>query len=168
MNNSLSTTIGTVLSGLLMIAILLLVGYVYGSRSAQVELAQLKGQIIQQTEQAEAELLSLTKERDKKQAERNAQALLQEGKDNAAKDEIIRLTGELANRPIGVRIVTKSGQSNCGTSSNGAATSKDSPGNATETTGLLPESNSKRLRSALTEVETLSAAYNSCRASVIR
>lgn len=144
--------------------ILLMIGYVYGSRSAQLELAGLKGKISQQTEQAEATLLAITKEVEEKEAKRNAQAVLQEEQDNAAKTEIIRLTGELANRPVRVRIITES-RACSGSSSGAAATNgQDSDRYAAEASGLLPESNSKRLRAALADVETLSAAYNSCRA----
>ena len=141
-----------------------MIGYVYGSRSAQLELAGLKGKSSQQTEQAEATLLAITKEVEEKEAKRNAQAVLQEEQDNAAKNEIIRLTHELANRPVRVRIITESGA--CSSSSSGAAATngQDSDRYATESSVLLPESNSKRLRAALADVETLSAAYNSCRA----
>ena len=138
-------------------------GYFYGSRKASIELANLEGQVRQQSVHAETLLVDLTKERDKKQAALDQRARQQEETDNAAKIEIARLTDELANRPIRVRVVPESGACSGSATSDQASSATDSAGNAISTSGLLPESNSRRLRAAIAEVETLSAAYSSCR-----
>lgn len=142
-------------------------GYALGSKAPALKLEELRGQISRQSAQAKVTLEQLTKERDEKQAALDKQAQLQEGKDNAAKDEIARLADELANRPIRVRVVTASGACSGGATSDHASNATDSAGNAISTSGLLPETNSRRLRAAITEVETLSAAYRSCRISLL-
>lgn len=142
-------------------------GYALGSKAPALKLEELRGQISQQSAQAKETLEQLTKERDKKQAALDKQAELQEGKDDAAKDEIARLTDELTNRTVRVRIVTASGA--CSGSATGDTTTGTEAGEGNDVTasGLLPESNSRRLRSAIKEVETLSAAYSSCRGRLL-
>ena len=105
----------------------------------------------------------LTKERDQKQAELDELAKRQEETDNAAKLEIARLADELERRPIRVRVIAASGA--CGGSAPGdtSTDAKAGAGNDASASGLLPESNSRRLRAAIAEVEALSAAYSSCR-----
>lgn len=138
-------------------------GYALGSKASALKLEELRGQISRQSSQAKVTLDQLTKDRDEKQAALDKQAQLQEGKDDAAKDEIARLNGELANRPVRVRVVAASGP--CSGSATGDATTGTETGTGDDatTSGLLPESNSRRLRAAIAEVETLSAAYSSCR-----
>ena len=142
-------------------------GYALGSKAPALKLEELRGQISQQSSQAKVTLDQLTKDRDEKQAALDRQAELQEGKDDAAKDEITRLADELANRPVRVRVVTASGA--CSSSAAGYTTTgtETGEGNTSSTSGLLPESNSRRLRAAITEVETLSAAYSSCRGRLL-
>lgn len=142
-------------------------GYALGSKAPALKLEELRGQVSRQSSQAKVTLDQLTKERDEKQAALDKQTQLQEGKDNAAKDEIARLADELASRPIRVRVVTASGA--CSGSAAGDATTgtESGAGESATTGGLLPESNSKRLRTAIAEVETLSAAYRSCRISLL-
>lgn len=143
-------------------------GYALGSKAPALKLEELRGQISQQSSQAKVTLDQLTKDRDEKQAALDRQAELQEGKDDAAKDEIARLADELANRPVRVRVVTASGA--CGGSAPGdtSTDAKAGAGNDASASGLLPESNSRRLRAAIAEVETLSAAYRSCRSYLVR
>lgn len=138
-------------------------GYLQGGRAATEKLENLKGKVEQQTVQAEKILADLTEDRDKKQAALDAQAEQQEETDNAAKLEIARLASELERRPIRVRIVTESGACSGSAASNHATNTTDSAGNQASTSGLLPESNSRRLRAAIAEVETVSSAYSSCR-----
>lgn len=142
-------------------------GYALGSKAPALKLEELRGQISQQSAQAKETLDQLTKERDVKQAALDKQAQLQEGKDNAAKDEIARLADELANRPIRVRVVTASGACSGSAASDQATSATDSAGNSATTSRLLPQSNSRRLRGAIAEVELLSAAYRSCRSRVL-
>lgn len=142
-------------------------GYALGSKAPALKLEELKGQISQQSAQAKETLDQMTKERDQKQAELDELAKQQEETDNAAKLEIARLADELASRPIRVRVVTASGA--CSSSAAGyTTTGRTGEGNTSSTSGLLPESNSRRLRAAIAEVETLSAAYRSCRSYLVR
>lgn len=131
-------------------------------------LMALEGSVKQANETAAAELERLTAERDERQARLDKQAEDQEKKDADAKAEIERLAGELRDRPIRVRYVTAtSGAGSGGAASQAAVSPGDSAGDATAATGVLPESNTQRLGVALTEVETLSAAYNSCRSVLV-
>lgn len=142
-------------------------GYALGSKAPALKLEELRGQVSRQSSQAKVTLDQLTKERDEKQAALDKQAQLQEGKDNAAKLEIARLADELANRPIRVRVVTASGACSGSATGDAANGTETGSGNDASTSGLLPETNSRRLRAAITEVETLSAAYRSCRISLL-
>lgn len=127
-------------------------------------LMALEGSVKQANETAAAELERLTAERDERQARLDKQAEDQEKKDADAKAEIERLAGELRDRPIRVRYVTApSGAGSGGAASQAAGNPGTGPGDATASTGVLPDANSRRLGIALKEVETLSAAYNSCR-----
>lgn len=131
-------------------------------------LTTLEGGVKSANEAAAEELARLTAERDKKQAMLDKQADDQEKKDAEARIEIERLADELRNRPIRVRYVAATGgQGSCGPAGVAASGSGDSAGDAAATTGVLPESNTRRLGVALTEIETLSAAYNSCRSTLL-
>ncbi len=142
-------------------------GYALGSKAPALKLEELRGQVSRQSSQAKITLDQLTKERDEKQALFDAKAKQQEETDNAAKLEIARLADELANRPVRVRVVTASGA--CSSSAAGYTTTgtETGEGNTNSTSGLLPESNSRRLRAAIEEIETLSAAYSSCRGRLL-
>lgn len=142
-------------------------GYALGSKAPALKLEELRGQVSRQSSQAKVTLDQLTKERDEKQAALDKQAQLQEGKDNAAKLEIARLADELASLPIRVRIVTASGA--CSGRAAGEVTTgtETGSGDNAATSGLLPESNSRRLRVAIKKIETLNAAYASCRRVLI-
>ncbi len=150
------------------LALLAGMGFVAGRASMLREYGELAGQVEQQSQQAERKLAELTAQRDMKQAALNKAAAEQESKDADAKAEIERLAGELRDRPIRVRYVTApSGAGSGGAASQAAVSPGDSAGDATAATGVLPESNTQRLGVALTEVETLSAAYNSCRSVLV-
>lgn len=138
-------------------------GYALGSKAAALKLEELRGQISRQSAQAKETLEQLTKERDKKQGALDEQAKQQEESDNAAKIEIARLASELERRPIRVRVVTASGACSGGAEGNSAGSAETGSGNDAATSGLLSESNSRRLRAAIAEVETFSAAYSACR-----
>ena len=143
-------------------------GYALGSKAPALKLEELRGQISRQSSQAKVTLDQLTKDRDEKQALLDAQAKQQEENDNAAKLEIIRLADELASRPIRVRVVTAGGACSSSTAGNSASSAEAGAGNTNSASGLLPESNHRRLRAAIAEVETLSAAYRSCRSYLVR
>ena len=158
---------GEIATMVLMLALAWLVGYQSGKESAGKDLARLQGMIEQQADQAEQTLERLTAERDKKQAALNKAAADQERKDADAKAEIERLAGELRDRPVRVRVVAQAGS--CGGSAAGdaAARTEDRAGDAGTADGVLPAENTRRLSAALTEIETLSAAYSSCRARLM-
>lgn len=130
----------------------------------------LNADVERQKKEASAKLAELTAQRDMKQAALNKAAADQERKDNDAQAEIARLSGELRDRPVRVRVVTTpAGSGSCSGSAagNGSATAAAGAGDAAAGYGLLPAENSRRLADAIDEVETLSAAYSSCRARLI-
>lgn len=158
---------GEIATLLLMLALAWLVGYQGGKESAGKDLARLQGMIEQQADQAEHTLARLTAERDKKQARLDRLAAEQESKDADARAEIDRLAGELRDRPVRVRVVAQAGDCGRGAAGDAAARAEDRAGDTGTAYGVLPPDNSRRLGSALTEIETLSAAYSSCRAMLI-
>ena len=158
---------GEIATMVLMLALAWLVGYQSGKESAGKDLARLQGMIEQQAEQAEQTLERLTAERDKKQAALNKAAADQERKDADAKAEIERLAGELRDRPVRVRVVAQAGSCSGSAAGDAAAPAADRAGDTGTADGILPPENSRRLSEALTEIETLSAAYSSCRSRLI-
>lgn len=158
---------GEIATLVLMLALAWLVGYQSGKESAGKDLARLQGMIEQQADQAGQTLERLTAERDKKQAALNKAAADQERKDADAKAEIERLAGELRDRPVRVRVVAQAGDCSRGAAGDAAASAEDRAGDAGTADGVLPAENTRRLSAALTEIETLSAAYSSCRSRLI-
>lgn len=134
--------------------------------AASEKAAILQHDIDQQAKAAEARLKQLTIERDAKQAKLDKQAKEQEKTDEQAKSEIARLGNELTQRPVRVRI-TSTRHDSGSTTSNSTTAVQAGAGNEAEAYGILPAENTKRLADALMEVETLSAAYNSCRSREI-
>ena len=155
---------GEIATLVLMLALAWLVGYQSGKESAGKDLARLQGQIEQQADQAAETLARLTAERDKKQARLDRLAADQESKDADARAEIDRLAGELRDRPVRVRVVAQAGSCSGSAAGDAAARAEDRTGDTGTTDGILPAENTRRLGAALTEIETLSAAYSSCRA----
>ncbi|MFU3870169.1 hypothetical protein ACM7G7_26340 [Pseudomonas aeruginosa] len=149
-------------------ALLVGLGYLGGRVSMVREYGELVGQMKRQNREAADKLAELTAQRDMKQAALNKQAADRERKDADAKAEIARLAGELRDRPVRVRIVPAAG-GGCsgGAAGDAAGTAEAGAGDAASAYGLLPEENSRRFNDSLSEVETLSAAYNSCRARLI-
>lgn len=131
---------------------------------ASTDLAELRADVKAKNEEAARILKAAIDERDRKQKRIDELLKNQELQDENAQSEIDRLARELEYRPIRVRYITRPAGEGCGGAGSGetpAAGDRDE--NDTETSGVLPEANSRRLRGALAEVETLSAAYNSCR-----
>ena len=121
-----------------------------------------------QNEEAGALLAQRTAERDAKQATLDRLAADQEKKDEAATNEIARLAGDLRNKPIRVRVVPESRTSGpSGGSAPSDAAGAATAGDAEPATWVLPEANSRGLGEVIAEVETLSAAYSSCRALLL-
>lgn len=149
------------------LALLAGMGFVAGRASMLREYGELAGQVEQQNQQAERKLAELTAQRDMKQAALNKAAADQERKDADARAEIDRLAGELRDRPVRVRIVAQAGSCSGGAAGDAAARAEDRAGDAGTADGVLPAENTRRLGIALTEIETLSAAYSSCRARLM-
>lgn len=166
----------SVMGGLLALALLLCLAFSFGmhhfQQKAQTvgnELGQLRASVAAQNRTATAELERLTAERNAAQSQLDQVYQQQEKTDAQAVQEIARLTGELEQRPVRVRIVASS--ATCGPGSGGPSghqTTTSDPGaaDAAQAYGLLPESNSRRLRAVTAEAETINAAYASCRAAL--
>ena len=137
--------------------------YSAGHKAGMLEYHKLAAVVEHQNKQAGETLAHLTAERDDLQAALDLFAKHQENKDAQALAEIERLGTELRNRPIRVRVVTEAGTCGGGSAGETAASSGSGGADAGPTDGVLPDANSRRLAAALKEVETLSAAYSSCR-----
>lgn len=153
------STLGAVLG-------LCLAAYFAGQNSIKTELSKLKGQMAQQQEQAEIELKK-AQDQTRVLHEKAAQTLKnQEKKDREALSQINDLQRALAGQPIRVRYQAASGASgNCAARTQDEST-RTGTANRTEASGLLPRFNTQRLAAAIAEIETLSAAYSSCRATL--
>ena len=131
------------------------------------ELRELQASVQAQNRTAKAELDRLTAERNAAQAQLDQVYQQQEKADDQAVQEIARLTDELEQRPVRVRIVASSttcGAGRGGTAGDQATFTTAGAADTTQTYGLLPESNSRRLGAVIAEAETINAAYASCRA----
>lgn len=162
--------IGSALLALVLVGLVFGLGHLAGRASLLGEYGELAGKVEQQNTEAAKRLKDLTEQRDEKQAKLDQQARDQEKKDADAKTEIDRLAGELESRPVLVRIVTTTapgGRCSGSAAGEAASSAEDRPGDAGSASGLLPPENTRRLNAALSEVETLSAAYNSCRARLL-
>ena len=135
--------------------------------SSSQALADLNAQVAQQSLEAEKLLLTLTAERDAKQAELDAYQAEQERKDAYAQLEIARLTHELEHRPIRVRYLQPaSGQGSGGSKDQSDTHPQTGGGHGAETHGVLPEENARSLKQVIAEAEGINAAYASCRAQL--
>lgn len=149
-------------------AALLAAVFLLGHQKGIAKYNDLAAAVELQKANARETLEQLTVERDELQAELDQFAEQQETKDAYALAEIERLDLELRTRPVRVRVITESGACGDSATGDGAGATGAGAGGGTEAYGLLPAENSERLGAALTEVETLSAAYNSCRARLVR
>jgi len=142
-------------------------GYLAGWESMVAQYSELAASVRVSNKLAADKLDALTVDRDKKQADLYRMVAEQERFDAEAKSEIKRLIGELDGRPVRVRFVTKAGECSAGSKDSGTGNSEDRTGDSGTAYGVLPEENSRRLRAALTSIETLNAAYRSCRSRLI-
>lgn len=138
------------------------------ANEARRDLAKLQGKVDQQNETATRRLAELTQENARIQSALNAQAKAQETQDAQAQAEIARLDGELRNRPVRVRVQSCShaGSGNRSAQGDPAANPQDRPGDTETASGILPPENTRRLAGVIQEIETLSAAYASCKSSL--
>lgn len=140
------------------------------ANTAVKDLQKLQDAVGEQNRTAKQTLDRLTSERDKAQSELNQKHEEQEKTDAQTVKEIARLTGELEQRPVRVRIVaqpTACGAGSGGPAGHATAAADAGAADAAEAYGLLPESNSRRLGAVIAEAETINAAYASCRAQLI-
>lgn len=156
------------IAGMAIVAVLLFsaVTYRHLYHSAADELRALRDDVQRKNAEATRKLADLTAQRDRRQIELNHAAAEQERKDDHAQAEIARLTDELRARPVRVRIIPGGGCGG-GAASHPATAAEAGTGNSGPAYGLLPHENSQRLADAIAEVETLSAAYASCRDSLL-
>ena len=168
----LDSIVGWIVAALVAMMLLLSWGvdhYRSKAAAAVKDLQQLQADVREQKRTAQKTLDRLTGERDQAQAELKQHRQQQEKTDEAAKQEIARLGDELKQRPVRVRIVAAAGASGPGgggTPGAIASPSDASAGDPAETYGLLPPGNSARLGAVITEIETINAAYASCRAQL--
>ena len=130
------------------------------------ELQQLQDSVAVQNRTAAAELARLTLERNAAQAQLDQLYQQQEETDVLAVQEIARLSNELEQRPVRVRIVASSttcGAGSGGTTGDQATAANSGAADAAQTYGLLPAANSARLAGVIQEIETINVAYASCR-----
>jgi len=163
--------------GVLALALLLCLALALGmwhfkakSQAVATELQQLQASVTTQNRIAKAELERLTVERNAAQARLDQLYQQQEKTDAQAVQEIARLTGELEQRPVRVRIVSQlaaSGAGGCSAAGEQAASTGPGAADAAEAYGLLPAANSARLAGVIQEIETLNAAYASCRSLLL-
>lgn len=134
------------------------------------QLTELRAAVAAQNQTAARQLEELTRQRDARQAQLDALHLAQEQHDAETTQQIARLEHELATRPVRVRIAASPAA--CGPGGAGAAdhaTAHPDAGaaNASETHGLLPAGNAARLGAVIAEMETINAAYASCRSRLL-
>ena len=163
-----------IVPGLLALALLLCLALALGmwhlkskAQAVAAELGQLQASVTTQNRISKAELERLTVERNAAQARLDQIYQQQEKTDDQAVQEIARLTGELEQRPVRVRIVASSaacGAGRGGSEGDRATSAAAGAADATQAYGLLPESNSRSLGAVIAEAETINAAYASCRA----
>ena len=138
-----------------------------------VQLDSLSAAIERQSLHAAQTLATLTTQRDAAQAALDAAYQQQEVADAAAQQEIDRLRGDLEQRPVRVRLATPAVPAHCGggsgsAPSNAPAAAHAGAADAAPAYGLLPAANSARLGAVMAEIETLNAAYASCRAQLMQ
>ena len=151
--------------GLIVLTLSGLTWYYHGAyRNVSDTLLVLQHDVSEKNREATDKLKALIIERDAKQAKINQLYLEQGEKDEIAQNGIERLNDQLRASTVRVRIESASRCSGSSSIGDQARNAANSAANDTETSGVLPESNTRRLADALTEIETLSAAYNSCRA----
>ncbi|WP_143326285.1 hypothetical protein [Vandammella animalimorsus] len=141
------------------------------ARAARAELAALQAAVAAQNAQAAQTLQTLTQERDAAQARADAAHTLREQTDAQNQAEIARLAGELERRPVRVRVVTRPaacGPGGGGPTDHAPAGADAGAADASAAIGLLPARNAERLAAVIAEMETVNAAYASCRARLLQ
>lgn len=122
---------------------------------------------IERNNRAAKDLLNArTAERDALQAKLNERAAAQEKTDGKAVTQIAADDHLQRSAPVRVRVrdcARDAGSSGGGAPGQAAPAAEAGAGDAGPASGVLSEAGARRLADALTEIETMSAAYASCR-----
>ena len=160
-----------VLAGLVLVLGLATWGYRTQLKATSFALATQSTAIVQQNLAAAALLKTRTAEREAKQAELDKRAAAQEKTDGKAVVQIGVDDKQQRAAAVRVRVLncTRDAGSGGGSAAGGTAASTDAgAADAGAAGGVLSQAGARRLADALTEVETMSAAYASCRAGLLR
>lgn len=139
-------------------------------KATDFALTKQNNAIKEQNELANRRLVQLTNERDAKQAELDKRAAAQGKTDEKAVDQIEVDDKRQRATPVRVRVhdCTRDAGSGGGRPASEATTTAGARSEDTgEASGVLPQANSRRLADAIKEIEANSAAYSSCRATLI-
>lgn len=152
----------------IMVAVLGLATWHYRALAKTSGLAlQVQNAAVVATNTAAQRLLEQrTKERDARQAELNKRAEAQEKTDETAVTQITADDQRQRSAPVVVRVrdcTRDAGRSGGGAPGDAAATAEAGAGDAGSASGVLSKAAAGRLADALIEVESMSAAYTSCR-----
>lgn len=121
-------------------------------------------------EEASRKLIQLTNQRDAAQAELDKRRAAQENSDGQAVTQIGSDDRKQRSAPVRVRVLdcTRDAGGGGGGAASQAATAADAgSADAGTSSGVLSKAAAGRLADAITEVETMSAAYASCRANLV-
>lgn len=122
-----------------------------------------------QNKTADNLLKQRTAERDALQAQLDKRAAAQEKTDEKAVGQIAADDQLQRSATVRVRVhhcTRDAGRSGGSTPSQAAAAAQAGAGDASSASGVLPEAGARRLADALKEIETMNAAYASCRADL--
>lgn len=140
------------------------------AKASSFALATQNKAIEMQNEAANRRLIHLTNERDAKQAELDRRAAAQEKTNEKAVAQIGVDDKRQRAAPVRVRVLNCTGDAGSGGGgAPGEATAAAGAGaeDAGAASGVLSKAGARRLADALTEIETLSAAYSSCRLKLL-
>lgn len=155
-----------VLAGLVLVLGLSTWQYRRMFKATDFALAVQNNAITAQNLAADRLLKTRTAERDALQTQLNARAAAQEKTDEKAVDQIAADDKRQRVAPVRVRVhncTRDDGPSGGGAPGSPAAAAKAGAGDADASSGVLPEAAARRFADALKEVETMSAAFSSCK-----
>lgn len=121
-------------------------------------------------DEANRRFVQLTNERDAKQAELDKRAAAQEKTDGKAVTQIAADDRQQRSAPVRVRVLNCARDAGSGSGrapGQAAATAGAGAEDAGAASGVLPQAGARRLADALSEIETMNAAYRSCRSTLI-
>jgi len=145
-------------------------GYRTQLKAVSFALATQSKAIVRQNLEASQLLKKRTAERDAAQKKLNERAKAQENTDGKAVAQIGADDKLQRAAPVRVRVLdcTRDARSGGGGAAGGAATTAEAgAGDAGTSSGVLSKAAAGRTADAIKEVETMSAAYSSCRAQLL-